>query len=74
MGERILADVAAVSGLRVLSLRYFNPIGADPQLRTGPYDPNPTHVVGRLMHAYRHGGAVHGDRHAVADAGRVRHP
>jgi len=55
MSERILADVAMVSDLRVLSLRYFNPIGADPQLRTGPYDPEPTHVVGRLLQAYRHG-------------------
>ncbi|MGV1007499.1 MAG: UDP-glucose 4-epimerase GalE [Dermatophilaceae bacterium] len=55
MGERILADVAGASDLRVLSLRYFNPIGADPKLRTGPYDPDPTHVVGQLMRAYRSG-------------------
>ena len=34
--ERVLQDTAAASLLRTLSLRYFNPIGADPQLRTGP--------------------------------------
>ncbi len=31
----MFADIAAGTPLRVLSLRYFNPIGADPQLRTG---------------------------------------
>lgn len=55
MGERILTDVAASGTLRVISLRYFNPIGADPQLRTGPYDANPVAVVGRLLRAHLHG-------------------
>ncbi|MGB8379740.1 MAG: UDP-glucose 4-epimerase GalE [Dermatophilaceae bacterium] len=74
MGERILADVAAVSNLRVLSLRYFNPIGADPQLRTGPYDTNPTHVVGQLMQAYRHGGpfTVTGTQWPTRDGSAIR--
>ncbi|MYI35763.1 MAG: NAD-dependent epimerase/dehydratase family protein, partial [Acidimicrobiaceae bacterium] len=30
MGERILADTAAVSEMSVISLRYFNPVGAHP--------------------------------------------
>jgi UDP-glucose 4-epimerase len=34
MGERILAD-AAKNGLRVVSLRYFNPIGAHPSAHIG---------------------------------------
>ena len=29
------ADIAAAEPLRVLSLRHFNPIGADPKMRTG---------------------------------------
>ncbi|MBQ1076359.1 UDP-glucose 4-epimerase GalE [Micromonospora sp. C31] len=53
--ERMLADIAASSPLRVLSLRYFNPIGADPALRTGLQLAAPSHALGRLIHAYRTG-------------------
>jgi len=49
MGERILADTAAATNLSVVCLRYFNPIGADPQLRTGLQVVNPTHALGMLM-------------------------
>jgi len=45
----------AVTGLRVLSLRYFNPIGADPLLRTGLQHHLPTHALGRLITAHRFG-------------------
>jgi UDP-glucose 4-epimerase len=74
MGERILADVARLSDLRVLSLRYFNPIGADPQLRTGPYDPDPTHLVGRLMRARRTGETftLTGTRWPTRDGSAIR--
>jgi UDP-glucose 4-epimerase len=51
MMETVLADTASAGGLRALSLRYFNPIGVDPALRTGPTSDNPTHVLGRLMRA-----------------------
>ncbi len=51
MVERILADVAATSALRAVSLRYFNPIGADPQLRTGLQLAEPSHALGRIMAA-----------------------
>jgi UDP-glucose 4-epimerase len=51
MTERILADVAGAAPLRALSLRYFNPIGADPKLRTGLQDPAPTHAMGKLLEA-----------------------
>jgi len=47
--EQMFADIAAAEPLRVLSLRYFNPIGADPKLRTGLQVREPTHVVGRLV-------------------------
>lgn len=53
MAEQILADVAAATPLHVLSLRYFNPIGADPQLRTGLPAANPSHALGQLISAYR---------------------
>ncbi len=33
--EMVLEDLAAASGLKALSLRYFNPIGADPRMRSG---------------------------------------
>lgn len=52
MSEQILADSARAHGMQALALRYFNPIGADPLLRTGPQRPDPTHVLGRLIHAY----------------------
>lgn len=33
--EMVLEDLARASGLKALSLRYFNPIGADPKMRSG---------------------------------------
>jgi UDP-glucose 4-epimerase len=33
----------------VISLRYFNPIGADPSLRTGLQLPHPSHALGQLI-------------------------
>jgi UDP-glucose 4-epimerase len=53
--EAMLRDVAAATELRVLSLRYFNPIGADPQLRTGLQGRRPTHLLGKLIEAYGSG-------------------
>ena len=35
MVEMILEDLSAATDLRALSLRYFNPIGADPRMRSG---------------------------------------
>lgn len=51
MVEQILADSAAAGDLRAIALRYFNPIGADPQLRTGLQNPTPSHALGRIMQA-----------------------
>ncbi|MFJ5228787.1 NAD-dependent epimerase/dehydratase family protein [Kitasatospora sp. NPDC088391] len=53
--EQLLADVAAAEPLRVLSLRYFNPIGADPALRTGLQLPRPNHALGRLIQSWQRG-------------------
>jgi len=55
MCEAMFADIAAAHPLRVLSLRYFNPIGADPKLRTGLQLRRPTHALGRMMLAHQEG-------------------
>ena len=49
MMEMILRDYCEAYGMKGLALRYFNPIGADPKLRTGPYIKNPSHVLGRMV-------------------------
>ena len=53
MMEEVLADVAASSDLRVVSLRYFNPIGAAPDLSSGMHARTPSHVLGQLVLAAR---------------------
>jgi UDP-glucose 4-epimerase len=53
--EAMFADVAAAQPIRVLSLRYFNPIGADPKMRTGLQLPRPTHALGKMIQAQEHG-------------------
>jgi UDP-glucose 4-epimerase len=55
MCEQILTDTAAATLLRSVSLRYFNPIGADPRLRTGLPSATPSHALGKLISAYRAG-------------------
>ena len=51
--EQMLTDITAATPLKVLSLRYFNPIGADPKMRTGLQVPAPSHALGKLIEAYR---------------------
>ena len=53
--ELAFKDTAQATPLRVLSLRYFNPIGADPQLRTGLQVRLPSHALGKLIEARRNG-------------------
>lgn len=48
MMEQVLEDMSAASDLRSVILRYFNPIGADPDLESGVYVREPTHVLGQL--------------------------
>ena len=45
MSERMLADVAAVTRLRYVALRYFNVAGADPGGRIGQSTPEATHLI-----------------------------
>ena len=53
--ERILEDTAATGKLNVISLRYFNPIGADPKLRSGLQILHPTHALGKMIEAHKEG-------------------
>ena len=49
MTEMMLADLCAAGGLSALILRYFNPIGSDPELRFGMHVSVPSHVLGQLV-------------------------
>jgi UDP-glucose 4-epimerase len=55
MVEAILADHAATGAVRAISLRYFNPIGADPSMRTGLQKRDPSHALGRIVAAWENG-------------------
>lgn len=57
MLEQVLMDFAATGEMDTISLRYFNPIGADPRLRSGLVTPEPTHALGKLLQAHREGAA-----------------
>ncbi len=56
MLERVLRDFAATGAMNAIALRYFNPIGSDPGMRSGLQDPQPTHALGKMIEAYRSGG------------------
>lgn len=49
MMEMILKDFCAAYGMKGIALRYFNPIGADPKMRSGIHVKEPTHVLGKLV-------------------------
>ena len=49
MMEAILKDFANAYDLHGVVLRYFNPIGADPKMRTGMQIRLPSHVVGKMV-------------------------
>jgi len=49
MMEMVLKDFCAAYKMKGIALRYFNPIGADPQMRSGIHVKNPTHVLGKLV-------------------------
>ncbi len=72
-GEAMLADLSAAGGPQVLSLRYFNPVGADPDMRTGPQG-YPASVLGAMMLAHDRGGpfTVTGTTWPTRDGSGVR--
>lgn len=49
MMEMMLEDVSRATSLRSIALRYFNPIGADPKMRSGIHVREPSHVLGKLV-------------------------
>ena len=49
MMEMILRDFCSAYGMKGIALRYFNPIGADPKMRSGIHVKNPSHIVGKLV-------------------------
>lgn len=53
--EQVLADAAAGGVVRALALRYFNPLGADPRLRTGQQVVGHGAVLSKLLTAYETG-------------------
>jgi UDP-glucose 4-epimerase len=55
MCEAMFADIATALPIQVLSLRYFNPIGADPKMRTGLQLRLPTHALGKMILAQDQG-------------------
>ena len=51
--EMILQDFCAAYDMHGIALRYFNPIGADPKMRSGIHIENPSHVLGKLVDTAR---------------------
>jgi UDP-glucose 4-epimerase len=49
MMEMVLKDFCQAYGLQGIALRYFNPIGADPHMRSGMHIKEPSHILGRLV-------------------------
>ncbi|UQW99111.1 UDP-glucose 4-epimerase GalE [Streptomyces sp. RerS4] len=53
--ENALEDITAGTDLRAISLRYFNPIGADPKMRSGLQVTRPTHALGVMIDKFHAG-------------------
>ena len=72
--EGMFADIAAGTSMRVVSLRYFNPIGADPALRSGLQTRYPTHALGKLIQAHQAGEAfqITGTDYQTRDGSGIR--
>jgi UDP-glucose 4-epimerase len=72
--EAMFADIAAAGSIRVLSLRYFNPIGADPKMRTGLQLARPSHALGKLIQASEEGTAfsITGTDYPTRDGSGIR--
>ncbi len=51
MMETVLRDISAATDLRAVILRDFTPIGSDPDLESGIYVREPSHVLGQLVMA-----------------------
>ena len=47
--EMVLKDFCKYYGMHGIALRYFNPIGADPKMRSGLHIRRPSLVVGKMV-------------------------
>ena len=75
MMEQVLEDMAAATDLRAIVLRYFNPIGSDPDLESGIYAREPSHVLGQLVMAARglkESFTITGTEHPTRDGTGIR--
>jgi UDP-glucose 4-epimerase len=75
MMEQVLTDVAAATDLRAILLRYFNPIGSDPELSTGVYAKEPSHILGQLVRAalgHQEAFTITGTEHPTPDGTGIR--
>jgi UDP-glucose 4-epimerase len=75
MVEQVLQDMARATDLRAVILRYFNPIGSDPELESGVYAREPSHVLGQMLLAAtgkRDAFVVTGTDHPTRDGTGIR--
>jgi UDP-glucose 4-epimerase len=75
MMETVLEDMAAATDLRAIILRYFNPIGSDPDLESGIYAREPSHVLGQLVMAaqgQKDAFTITGTEHPTRDGTGIR--
>jgi UDP-glucose 4-epimerase len=73
--EMALTDIAAATDLRAIILRYFNPIGSDPDLQSGIYVKEPSHVLGQLVMAaqgQKDAFTITGTEHPTRDGTGIR--
>ena len=73
--EMALTDMAAATDLRAILLRYFNPIGSDPDLESGIYAREPSHVLGQLVMAamgQKDAFTITGTEHPTRDGTGIR--
>ena len=73
--EMVLTDMAAATELRAIILRYFNPIGSDPDLESGIYVREPSHVLGQLVMAaqgLKDAFTITGTEHPTRDGTGIR--
>lgn len=73
--EMALTDMAGGTDLRAIILRYFNPIGSAPDLESGIYDREPSHVLGQLVMAaqgLKEAFSITGTEHPTRDGTGIR--
>lgn len=58
ISEMVLRDFCDAYNMKCIALRYFNPVGADPQTRCGIKEKNPNNIIGRLLRILEHESSV----------------